>query len=113
MVCAPDPATRESLAADTITARQKLVAHLAHEESGALALAQRVLSPARWDAVMAEFNEGLGLRELSFLVPWALHRLPAPAVDRLRAGKQRALLRLNVLFRRRFERYERAAFRQA
>jgi hypothetical protein len=57
------------------------------------------------------FNEGLGMRQLSFLVPWVLYELPQPATRRITRGKDRALAVLNVVFRPWWLRRERIAFR--
>lgn len=111
LAAAPDDDARAALAVRAAAAREQLGRHLAHEERDALALAQRVLAPAEWDAVLAAFNDGLGLRELSFLVPWVLHELPAPAARRITSGKDRVLAWMNVVFRRPWLRRERVAFR--
>lgn len=107
----PDGAARAALAVRTADAREQLGRHLAHEETDALALAQRVLAPAEWNAVLAAFNQGLGLRDLAFLVPWVLHELPAPVAHRITRGKDRVLGWLDVVVRRSWLRRERIAFR--
>jgi hypothetical protein len=111
LAASADDDVRAALAVRTAAAREQLGRHLAHEETDALALAQRVLAPAEWNAVLAAFNAGLGLRELSFLVPWVLYELPRPAARRITCGKDRVLAVLNVVFRRRWLRRERIAFR--
>jgi hemerythrin-like domain-containing protein len=111
LAASADDDVRAALAVRTAAAREQLGRHLAHEETDALALAQRVLAPAEWNAVLAAFNAGLGLRELSFLVPWVLYELPRPAARRITRGKDRVLAVLNVVFRRRWLRRERIAFR--
>jgi len=50
---APDDDARAALAVRTAAAREQLGSHLAHEETEALALAQRVLAPAEWNAALA------------------------------------------------------------
>jgi hypothetical protein len=110
LAAVPDDDARAALAVRTAAARAQLGHHLAHEETEALALAQRVLAPAEWNAVMAAFNEGLGLRDLAFLVPWVLYELPQPAARRITRGKDRVLAVLHVVFRRPWMRRERIAF---
>jgi len=101
-----------ALAVRTAAAREQLGRHVAHEETDALALAQRVLAPAERKAVLEAFNEGLGPSDFSFLVPWVLHELPAPD-QRITKGKDRVLGWLNIVFRRPWLRRERVAFRYA
>ena len=107
----PDADARAALAVRTAATREQLGRHLAHEETDALALAQRVLAVAEWEAVLAAFSQGLGLADLSFLVPWVLHELPAPVARRITRGKDRVLALIDVLVRRRWLRRERIAFR--
>lgn len=113
LAAAPDDDARAALAVRTAAAREQLGSHLAHEETEALALAQRVLAPGEWNAVLAAFNEGLGLRDLAFLVPWVMYELPQPAARRITRGKERMLAVLHVVFRRAWLRRERIAFRHA
>jgi hypothetical protein len=44
----------------TAAAREQLGRHLAHEETEALALAQQVLAPQDWSALLAAFSPGCG-----------------------------------------------------
>ena len=111
VAAAPDDDARAALAVRTAAAREQLGRHLEHEETVALALAQRLLAPAEWSAVLAAFNQGLGLDDLAFLVPWVLYELPAPAARRITRGKDRVLGWMNVVVRGRWLRRERLAFR--
>ena len=61
--------------------------------------------------MLAAFNQGLGLDDLAFLVPWVLYELPAPAARRITRGKDRVLGWMNVVVRGRWLRRERLAFR--
>ncbi len=53
------------------------------------------------------------LRELTFMVPWIVYRLPDNAWPRAAAFGGPVMVGIAKLFRRRFERQERAAFRYA
>ena len=53
LAAVPDDDARAALAVRTAAARAQLGHHLAHEETEALALAQRVLAPAEWNSSTA------------------------------------------------------------
>jgi Hemerythrin HHE cation binding domain len=111
MACAPDAAARDRLADRVAATRDSLAAHLAHEESGALPLAQRHLSPEEWSAAERAAQAGHGLRMMPFLLPWAAHGLTDAQRDSAFEGGGPAFRVLLRLTRGRFERAERAAFR--
>ena len=66
---------RAALAVRLVAARESLGRHLAHEETDALGIAQARLTSGEWQALEAGFGEGLGVRDLVAMVPWALHGL--------------------------------------
>lgn len=108
----PTADVRAALAVRLVAAREHLARHLAHEETDTIALMQRVMTNAEWMAVDEHLKEGVGLRTLLRLVPWALHELPAEARDGLFEQPGGTAHRLMwLLTRRRFERQHRTAFR--
>ena len=58
-------------------ARERLGHHLGHEESEAMALVQRHLTPAEWDALHPEFGRHYTPKDGLFALPWVLHDVPA------------------------------------
>jgi hypothetical protein len=113
MACSPDAAARDRLADRVAATRDSLAGHLAHEESGALPLAQRHLSAEEWDAAERAAQAGHGPRMMPFLVPWAAHGLTREQVDTAFTAAGLPFRVLLALTRGRFERGERRAFRHA
>lgn len=107
----PDRDVRAALEVRMAATRDCLAHHLAHEERDALAIAQRFFTPEEWEGM--EHGQKESLRELAFLVPWVFHRLPADAWPRTAKFGGPLMVTIARLFRRRFERRERAAFRYA
>ncbi|MFT4086027.1 MAG: hemerythrin domain-containing protein [Gordonia sp. (in: high G+C Gram-positive bacteria)] len=68
----PDGAERDHLVAVVGAARDCLSEHLAHEESGAMAVVQRVLTHAEWVAVEKNFAGKVKPSDLLRFVPWLL-----------------------------------------
>ena len=102
-----------ALAVRLCAARESLGRHLAHEERDAMRILQRHLTPEEHEAIHTRFVEDLAPSRLLALVPWAMHRVPAEAHDRVwttAAPAQRIVWRLT---HRRFERLDRRAFRYA
>jgi hypothetical protein len=95
-----------------VAARESLGRHLAHEETEAIALMQRVMTAAEWEELDEHFKEALTLRDLPRLVPWALVGVPAAVREQVFDRPGGALHRLVWrLTRRRFDRFEAKAFR--
>ena len=69
--------TRAALVIRVVAAGERLGHHLGHEESGAMALVQRHLTPAEWDALHPEFGRHYTARDALFALPWVLHGVPA------------------------------------
>ncbi|MCW2797095.1 MAG: hypothetical protein JWM79_2592 [Nocardioides sp.] len=104
---------RAALSVRLVAARESLGRHLAHEETDAIRIIQRHFTQADWEAIDAHFTDGIAPRRLFALVPWALHQLPAAALQEVvRSARlpQRLVWRLT---RGRFERLDARAFRHA
>ena len=113
MAVAPSPVTRDKLAADVAATRDGLAQHLEHEETEALPLVQRHLTPAEWELAEQRAGTGVGLRDLAFLVPWMAERLDQ---ETLGAAFRKAGAPMRVLYaltRGRFAKVEAVAFRHA
>lgn len=91
--------------------RQVLGEHLRHEETVVLPLVQRVMAPEEFQAVEKAIGTSYPVREVPFIVGWALAGLPedARAAMFTMAGAPYRLL--HALVRRRFERTESRTFR--
>jgi iron-sulfur cluster repair protein YtfE (RIC family) len=106
-----DPDARAALTVRLTAAKASLSRHLHHEETETIALIQRELTQADWEAIDAHFKESVTFGEVVRLVPWVLHQVPAEVRTRLFAepgGRMHQLVW--VLTRRRFERLDRRAF---
>ena len=107
-----DADAQRALVVRLAAARERLGAHLAHEESDAIALVQRVMTQAEWEEVDQAFKEHLTPRLLLQIVPWGLSGLPDEATRWLYSQPGGAAYRLvGALTRRGFARRERLAFR--
>ncbi len=61
-----------------------LARHLAHEETDAMAILQRLMTPEEWAALDEEFfKQDLEFRRVVALVPWAAYGLPREVLDRV------------------------------
>jgi hemerythrin-like domain-containing protein len=89
--------------------RERLLHHMQHEETEALPLVQRLLTAEDWDAMEAAAKKSP--RDLPFFVPWVLHEMPNHAIPRIREFGGPVLFAVWRLFRGRFDRQERRAFR--
>ncbi len=101
---------RAALVVRISAARDSLGRHLAHEETDALVILQRHLTPTEFEVLHKDASAGMSVG-LGFIVPWLAEDLPADAREHVlrEAGvPMRVLLRLT---RGRFRRQERAAFR--
>jgi type IV secretory pathway VirJ component len=110
-----DDDARAALAVRLVAARERLAAHLQHEETEAIPLIQALLTPEDWERIEEEhFNKDVAFRDILPLVPWALHEVPASVRRDLFAkpggGAHRVMW---LLTRRRFERQDAAAFGSA
>lgn len=109
-----DEDARAALEADITQAREKLGAHLGHEERDALALVQRFLTVEDWARIDKLVGSGYPAKLIPFTLAWIMHDLPADARAAAASflGKG-ATAMWSLAFRRPFERKERAAFRFA
>ncbi len=112
----PDAAARDALAADVGALRERLGAHLAHEERDAMGLVQRYLSESDWMRIEKEnFADKYRPSDIPFALPWALDGLPADVRRRMlaSAGGRPAGLVSRWLLEPRYRRGEAAVFRRA
>ncbi|WP_028644511.1 hemerythrin domain-containing protein [Nocardioides sp. URHA0020] len=107
-----DEDARAALAVRVCAARESLRRHLAHEETEAITIIQRVLTPEDWERIEAEHVPPVRLRKALRVVPWAAYGVPREALDRVFSqpggGGFRAIWRLT---RRRFARRHARTFR--
>ena len=94
-------------------AHELLLAHLAHEEKHALPMLQRTLSKEENAAFEKAVEKRYPLRSIPFILPWAMDEVPADARERLLESTPPGYRLLLRIFRRRYERGERLAFRFA
>ena len=106
-----DADARAALAVRIAAARESLGRHLRHEETDAIAVVQRVMTQADWEAVDEHLKESVSLGLLAKAVPWVMHRVPGEVQQQVLAHSGRAHRLLWLLTRRRFERHEAIAFR--
>jgi hypothetical protein len=107
-------AGRAALADRLHDAAGRLDHHLGHEERDAMALVQTHLTPADWKRAEKEhFQAAYGPRDLPFVLPWTMWRLPVTARRRALAAGGPALTVLWRLTAPAFQRRQRAAFAYA
>jgi hypothetical protein len=104
--------SREALVVRVAATRELIEQHLAHEESGAMALLQAHLTQDEWHALDREFAKDYKPAAVLFALPWVLHALPPAMRPAVHAFIGRPALTLwRAALRARFERAERRAFR--
>jgi hemerythrin-like domain-containing protein len=82
-----DEPARAALAVRLVAAREHLAAHLRHEETEAIAIIQRRLTQAEWEAIDEEhFKSDLSFGQIVRMVPWVLDGLPADVRRQLFSG---------------------------
>jgi hemerythrin-like domain-containing protein len=91
--------------------REVLGAHLRHEETVVLPLVQRVMTPDEFQAVETAIGKSYPVREVPFIVGWAMDGLPADARQAMFTMAGAPYRVLHALVRRRYERAEARAFR--
>lgn len=91
--------------------REVLGAHLEHEEDVVLPLVQRVMTTEEYEAVDKAIARHYPMREVAFLIGWAMYGLPPEGQRRMIALAGAPYRVLHTLLRRRFERAEQRAFR--
>lgn len=80
-----DEDARAALAVRVTAARESLRRHLAHEETDAIAIIQRLLSAEDWSRIEEEHasTKGTPLAKVARLVPWVAYGVPRSALDRV------------------------------
>ncbi|MFL6081226.1 MAG: hemerythrin domain-containing protein [Ornithinibacter sp.] len=107
-----DEAARAALAVRLAATRDALGRHLAHEETDAITIVQRVLTQEDWLALDEEyFKREMTPRYILRVVPWAAHGLPRQDLDRLFAEAGAGFKLVWLATRRRFEAREARTFR--
>jgi hypothetical protein len=109
-----DDGVRADLAATLRTAVESLGRHLAHEESEAIALIQKYVSPDEWATIEEQsFRTGVAPALAIAMVPWIMHELPVSIQARVVADAGLPVRVIWRLTRGGFLRRERIAFRYA
>lgn len=72
-----DADTRAGLIVRMAATAERLSRHLGHEETEAMALVQRHLTPAEWEAMHPEFGRHYTAGDALFALPWVLRDLPS------------------------------------
>lgn len=107
-----DPALAAHLAERLAAARDSLLAHMAHEETEAMALVQRYMTQQDWQEVVEQnFDKGMDPRLLLRAVPWIAHELPRDVIDVLLAEAGLPMKLVWIATRRRFEKLDDRATR--
>jgi Hemerythrin HHE cation binding domain len=78
-----DEDARAALAVRVCAARESLRRHLAHEESEAIAIIQRLLTAEDWARIEREHTPVVRAGKALRVVPWAAYGVPREALERL------------------------------
>ena len=108
-----DADARAALAVRMTAARERLGHHLGHEESDAMALVQRHLTPHEWEALHPEFGRHYTRQDALFALPWVLHDVPGDLRPRVLAFVGRGATLTWLVLRGPFALRERRIFRAA
>lgn len=108
-----DDDARAALAVRMSAARESLRRHLAHEESDAIAIIQRVVTPEAWADIEQAIDRRGSLRGAVLLVPWIAHEVPPDVLHRIFDEIGGPFRLMWLLTRRGFARREAAAFQYA
>ncbi|WP_395695343.1 hemerythrin domain-containing protein [Nocardioides sp.] len=108
-----DEDARAALVVRVCAARESLRRHLAHEETEAIAIVQRLVTVERWHELEAEIEKGGSLTEVARIVPWIGQGVPREALDRVFASAPALLKVIWLVTHRRFARREARTFRHA
>jgi hypothetical protein len=108
-----DEDARAALAVRVCAARESLRRHLAHEETEAIAILQRLLRPERFAGIEAEIGKDASLREAVRMVPWIGQGLSREVLDRVLADVPAPFRVIWSLTHRGFARREARTFRYA
>ena len=109
-----DDDARAALAVRLVATRDSLARHLAHEETDAIAILQRLMTQEQWLVLDEEyFKKKMTPRFVMNVVPWAAYRLPREVLDRVFAEVGLGFKLVWLATRRRFAAREDRAFRYA
>ena len=108
-----DEDARAALAVRVSATRESLRRHLAHEETEAIAILQRLVTPEQWAQIETEIGKDTSLGYAAKVVPWVAHCLPRETLQRVFHDVDRAFRVVHVLTRRRFAKREARAFKYA
>jgi hypothetical protein len=103
---------RAALQIRVTATRDALARHLAHEESEAMVILQRHMTPEDWESLEKEhFRADMSFSGLRYVVCWIVEDLPRPVFTSLLDEAGFAMKLIWRLSRRSFDRLERKAFR--
>lgn len=109
-----DEDARAAFEVRVVAFRERLDRHLAHEETDAMALVQRYLSPRDWKATDKAANKTASKEYLRFVLPWGRCELPPNGREWARRTTPTALYLMvcvmEPLMRPSFRRLQEAAF---
>jgi len=108
-----DEDARAALAVRVCAARESLRRHLGHEETEAIAILQRLLTPGQWAEIEKEIGKDTSLGYAAKVVPWVAHCVSRETLQRVFRDVDPAFRIVWVLTRRRFARREARAFTYA
>ena len=109
-----DEDARAALAVRLAATRDSLTRHLAHEETDAIAILQRLMTQEQWLALDEEhFKEKMSLRFIAAVVPWAAYGVPREALDRVFAQTGAGFKLVWLATRKRFAAREARTFAYA
>lgn len=111
MTLLPSEPVRATLHREMAALQAGLAEHLRHEETEALPLLQRTMTPEEWAAAEAAASRAYPAKMVPFLVPWVLDRLPQEGRDRIIAEAGAAYALIHRLFRDRYAKRDAVAFR--
>ncbi|PWN03287.1 hemerythrin domain-containing protein [Nocardioides silvaticus] len=111
----PRDELRAALAVRLAEAQQLLGDHLRHEETEAIVIIQRYLTPEDWERIDEEyFKPGVSIGFLLYAVPWMAEELPRPVLDEVLAEAGLPMRVMKGLGSRlKFRRLESKAFKYA
>lgn len=111
LAAGPDDDARRALSVRLVATRERLGAHLRHEETEAIELIQAVMTQQEWLEIDEVFRKEMTLAQVLQMVPWALSGLPGDVRHELFTQPGGSAYRVvAALTCRRFERRERRTF---
>jgi hemerythrin-like domain-containing protein len=108
-----DEDARAALAVRVCAARESLRRHLAHEETEAIAIIQRLVSAERWVEIEEEIGKGGSLKEALRMVPWVGYGVPRETLERVFDAVPTPFKVIWALTHRGFARRENGTFKYA